>query len=206
MDNPWDIYPTYGICKLCYIAQYMNSVWDTSGPFWFRGQGCSPSLAPQVRYSLAVFPGSQSLPAPSPPQRPPSYVLKSFRKATENQGKQPTTTTVGSVSNGVYIYIEREMCVHMSFTYFSKYFTGLFSIQFTSHFECLAVSSQLRTSRIFINTLVFWSFTKGPPQKYFGGTKQVQKKIISVWYLVYPAPNSVACLFRFDWNSGFAKI
>jgi len=32
------------------------------------------------------------------------------------------------------------------------------------------------------------------------------RQIISGWYSVYPAPVGVACLFRFDWKSGFAKI
>jgi len=32
------------------------------------------------------------------------------------------------------------------------------------------------------------------------------RKTISGWYSMYPAPNGIACHFRFDWTSGFAQI
>jgi len=55
------------------------------------------------------------------------------------------------------------------------------------------------------NTLVFWGFIISSMKKTFLPRNR-SRKIISGWYSVYPAPNGVARLFRFDGNSGFAKI
>ena len=55
------------------------------------------------------------------------------------------------------------------------------------------------------NTLVFWGFNTGSTKKTFLPRNR-SRKMISGWYSVYPAPNGVARLFRFDRNSGFAKI
>ena len=54
------------------------------------------------------------------------------------------------------------------------------------------------------NTLGFWGFTTGSMKKTFLPRNR-SRKMISGWYSVYPAPNGVARLFRFDGNSGFAK-
>ena len=54
------------------------------------------------------------------------------------------------------------------------------------------------------NTLVFWGFIIGWTKKTFLPRNR-SRKMISGWYSVYPAPNGVPCLFRFDGNSGFAK-
>ena len=55
------------------------------------------------------------------------------------------------------------------------------------------------------NSLMFWGFTIGSTKKTFLPRNR-SRKMISGWYSVYPAQNDVARLFRFDGNSGFAKI
>jgi len=47
------------------------------------------------------------------------------------------------------------------------------------------------------NTLVFWGLTIGSTKKTFL-PRNKPRKMISGWYSVYPAPNGVARLFRFD--------